>query len=565
MSQPEHHRAIIALMLIFFLLAPACSQPSPNHPVSPASGISLPNPTQVVRDSSLVEGTQPLAVETPGLSPTPAPSLWLASYLPDPLRNTISLPEGLALVSQPEGASLRLEVGDQNAVSHWVFALVAPFPTIIDSIPFEEILGAWQGKPSSTFSEHPLLVDGMTAGVLTAFWGAPALQAIKILPTNQLVDEAWGTRPSWAIVPFESLEPRWKVLEVDGQSPVRKGFDASAYPLTVPFSLNGDLGLQSFVRPLSLMVPASNREETRMTTLVMTGVTALVRGTSNTMYSHGVNYPAEDIVDLLRTADITHISNEVPFAESCPAYNPQQNDLTFCTYPGYIGLMEYIGTDVVELTGDHFIDWGPEATLYTLDLYKQRGWAYYGGGANLADGSKPAKLEHNGNKIAFLGCNAKRGGYATASATNPGAVPCDMDQMQQQVRQLRAEGFLPIVTFQHQEYYSYQVAPEYRPDFTRMADAGAVIVQGSQAHQPQNFEFSTNGLIHYGLGNLFFDQYNFLPETNDAFIDRHIFYDGRYISTELLTIRFVDLARSRPMTPEERQAFLKIIFKASGW
>jgi poly-gamma-glutamate capsule biosynthesis protein CapA/YwtB (metallophosphatase superfamily) len=35
-----------------------------------------------------------------------------------------------------------------------------------------------------------------------------------------------------------------------------------------------------------------------------------------------------------------------------------------------------------------------------------------------------------------------------------------------------------------------------------------VIVSGSQAHQPHGFEFYNGSLIHYGLGNLFFDQYN---------------------------------------------------------
>ncbi len=555
-------RAFFVLFSIVILFASGCSRPAAQSG-SPATRVAGPDPTL-----TLPPVVTPAETQTPAqasLAPTDAPSLWLAPYLPEMLRKSVTLPTGLALSTTPEGASLRLEAGDQNPVSHWIFALVAPFPTITDTVRFEEVLGAWQGKPSISFAGQPLLVDENTSGALSVLWGAPAPGAVKILPASMLVDEAWKLRPSWAIVPFELLEPRWKVLEVDGQSPIHKGFDASAYPLSVPISLDGDLNLQTFVRPLSLMVPASNREEARMTTVVMTGVTALVRGTANTMYSHGINYPAEDIVDLLRSADITHISNEVPFAQDCPMYNPQQDDLRFCTNPAYIGLLEYVGTDVVELTGDHFIDWGPEATLYTLDLYKERGWAYYGGGANLQDGSKPAKLEHNGNKIAFIGCNAKRGGYATASDTNPGAVACDLEKMGQQIRDLRAEGFLPIATFQHQEYYSYQVAPEYRPDFTSMAEAGAVIVQGSQAHQPQNFEFTSNAFIHYGLGNLFFDQYDFLPETNDAFIDRHVFYNGRYISTELFPIRFVDLARSRPMTPEEKKTILEVLFHASGW
>jgi poly-gamma-glutamate synthesis protein (capsule biosynthesis protein) len=326
--------------------------------------------------------------------------------------------------------------------------------------------------------------------------------------------------------------------------------------------LNGD---PSLVNAVNLGLPASNRDPNLLTTLVMTGVTALVRGTSNTMYFHGVDYPAEVIAPILQDADITHISNEVPFSPDCPLYNNNQDDLRFCTNPKYIGLLEYVGTKIVELTGDHFSDYGPAAMLYTLQLYRDRGWPYYGGGANLEEGRQPAYIIHNGNRLAFIGCNAKRGGYATASATNPGAVPCDLDWMKAEVKTLRDQGYLPIVTYQHQEYYSYKVLPIYRPDFTEMAEAGAVIVSGSQAHQPQNFEFDNGGLIHYGLGNLFFDQVDFAPETKDAFIDRHVFYGGRYISTELVTIRFVDLAKSRLMTPEERAAFLKIIFKASGW
>jgi Xaa-Pro aminopeptidase len=49
-----------------------------------------------------------------------------------------------------------------------------------------------------------------------------------------------------------------------------------------------------------------------------------------------------------------------------------------------------------------------------------------------------------------------------------------------------------------------------RPDFVNLAAAGAVFVQGSQAHQAQGFEFYGDSLIHYGLGNLFFDQYGYL-------------------------------------------------------
>jgi poly-gamma-glutamate synthesis protein (capsule biosynthesis protein) len=98
-----------------------------------------------------------------------------------------------------------------------------------------------------------------------------------------------------------------------------------------------------------------------------------------------------------------------------------------------------------------------------------------------------------------------------------------------------------------------------------MTSAGAVIVSGSQAHQPQAFEFSDGGIVHHGLGNLFFDQLDVSAATRQGFIDLHIFYGGQHISTELVTIYFIDYARARLMTPQERADLLQAVFSASGW
>jgi len=48
-------------------------------------------------------------------------------------------------------------------------------------------------------------------------------------------------------------------------------------------------------------------------------------------------------------------------------------------------------------------------------------------------------------------------------------------------------------------------------------------------------------------------------------IQRHTFYDGRHLSTEILTAMLEDYARPRPMTVEERLVFLEEIFTASDW
>ena len=381
------------------------------------------------------------------------------------------------------------------------------------------------------------------------------------MAAEQILNQSWANGKAWGIVPFETLAPRWKVLMVDGHSPLRKGFDPAAYPLAAPISIAGPEDLAAAYRPA--LIPISNRDPQKITVLAMTGVTALVRATAFAMEQKGVLYPGRDIGEYLLEADLTHISNEVPFAENCPYPNPVQADVRFCSDPRYIKLLESVGTDIVELTGDHFQDWGTQAMHYTLGMYRERGWAYYGGGANLNEARQAITLEHNGNRLAFIGCNAK--GLARAGANQPGAATCGFEFMREQIARLRSEGYMPIATFQHYEYYTYPPQGSQVLDFRQMAQAGAVVVSGSQAHQPQAFNFHAQALIHYGLGNLFFDQYDVSLAARQGFIDRHIFYDGRHISTELLTHLFVDYARARPMTTSERENLLIKVFRASGW
>jgi poly-gamma-glutamate synthesis protein (capsule biosynthesis protein) len=494
-------------------------------------------------------------------------SVWAPPYLSEALG--AALPDALRglFVNEAAAANIRLEVGEEHTVSQWIYALVTPFASTLQGVPGDELLLRWQGESTSAYGNLPLLMDPDTSEMFGALWGPPAVGSIQVMPEEELIDYAWAHPPSLAIVPFEDLEPRWKVLPVDGLSPIQKGFTPENYRLKVPISLNtadGNAERAALIQS-NFEIPASNFDPQKMTVVALTGVTALVRATAFEMEQHGMTYPAQDIRGWLLEADITHISNEVPFAEDCPYPDPVQPDVRFCSRDHTIQLLEDIGTDVVELTGDHFQDWGTEAMFHTLDMYRSRGWLYYGGGTDLFDGRKALLIEKGPNRIAFIGCNAKGGSFAQASDANPGAVPCDMDWMAQEVSRLKQEGCLVIATFQHQEYYMYAPQPDQQRDFRQLAEAGAVIVSGSQAHQPQGMEFLNGSLIHYGLGNLFFDQYTICTACGQGLIDRHIFYDGRYISTELLPIQFVDYARSRPMTLEEANHLLETLFQASGW
>ncbi len=572
----------LVLLLLGSLLLGACA------PVNPSGGnLSNDTPTQGVSQS--VEGVPtvtntpfepepytptPMATDTPVPTPTLVPALWVAEYLPQGILSALALPDTVTQAADQAQALVRLETaregtaGQGGPLARWVYAVVAPFPTITDGVSSGDLKQRWQGGSGGVFGQEPLIMDSDTFQVFSTLWGQPPDGAVKVLPSQELLNSAWNDSPAWGIVPFDQLVPGWKVLQVDGMSPLWKDFNLDAYPLTVNFILDGDPGLAETIRSeaaRAVSLPVLNRDPGKLTTVILTGVTALVRATAETMRRKGVTYPAKDVGPIMREADIAHVSNEVPFAKNCPQPDPWQTTLVFCSRPEYIGLMEEIGTDIVELTGDHFADWGPEAMRYTLEMYRERNWIYYGGGENVEDGRQARLFEHNGNKIAFIGCNAKGGPYATANKTNPGAVKCDWDWMSAEIKRLTQEGYNVITTFQHFEYYTYKAQPNQIKDSQAMAEAGSVIVSGSQAHQPQAFEFYKNGLIHYGLGNLFFDQYHMGLPTSQGFLDRHVFYNGQHISTELIGILFVDFARPRLMTPEEREVLLRSVFTASGW
>ena len=524
--------------------------------------------------TSLPKFSIPLPTSTPPSLPTPtqvaAPAanneqgIWFSPVIPAGL--TKQLLDFTQLKSSPDktAETCSVEPGNQKQAGEWIYALVAPFDTTADDVDKNAFLEKWKNH-TAAFPAQIILVNQESKDFISSVLGDPDPLSIQVIENQQLLENSWKGKDTWAIIPFDQLQPEWKVISISGVSPIHKQFDPGGYELSIPFSLacqnNADLLTKVSASPLS------NRDASSLTTVILTGVTAMVRGTAYAMETKGIDYPATDIMAILKEADITHISNEISYWPNCPQpfNNPGESKLVFCSNPKYNQLLADVGADVIELSGDHFNDWGPEATIYTIDMYKKLGWGYYGGGYNLEDGRKPLLIEHNGNKIAFLGCNAKAPGYGTASATLPGAVHCNFDDMDARIKAVKAQGYIPIVTFQHLEYYSYSISPYLSGDFHNVADAGAAIVSGSQAHQPQGIEFYNGSFLHYGLGNLFFDQYyEGLPE-RQAFMDRYVFYKGKYVSTELITIMFTDLAHSRLMDTSERVDLLNTIFKVSIW
>jgi len=483
---------------------------------------------------------------------------------------------GLVETSSPETAVIRvvLDPGPEAVLrAQWVYAVAAPFPTIPDDISWADLQRYWQGDTAAlaALGNPRLVVAPDVASLLIAKLGNVAGETpLMIAETGQLSEMIWAARPAIGILPFDQLEPRLKVLTLDGQSVLDRALQVETYPLTVQIGLTaqgeGGSRVAAMIEQSGAWL-STNRETSRMTVVVLTGTTALARATAMEMEINGLDFPARNILPFLADADILHTSNESSFTPACPP--PQwEGEPKFCSQPRYFSLLQTIGLDVIELTGNHNNDWGTDAALYSLGLYEQNGLVYYGGGRDLADAVAPRILSApDGTRIAFVGCNSAGPYTAWATEYSAGAAPCgDWSSIRQTITALKTGGLADVViaTLQYQELPQYNPSQQQIADFEALVAAGADIVSGSQAHQPQGFGLPAGGFIHYGVGNLFFDQMDYI-ENRQMFADKYILYEGRLLSVVLFTGMMEDYSQPRPMTAEERSAFLGLIFRASGW
>ncbi|NWF68216.1 MAG: CapA family protein [Chloroflexi bacterium] len=432
---------------------------------------------------------------------------------------------------------------DEPSQARFLLVPAVAFPSLhysIDSAALRSVAGG---------AYDPNLILGFTA------WTALQNVAIAISPDtrvvmdDELLDALWRERTAYTLLPFDDLTTRFRMLRVDEMLPI--DHDLAVYPF-------------------AWQSAAPNYDPARLTRILLSGVTALARNTLTALDQNGLAWAGEAILPYVSRADFFHMSNEVSFAPRCPASDEPVLG-SFCAVDAHFDLFTYLGADIIELTGNHNNDYGYSAYLRTLAMFHDAGMVTIGGGRTLAEARTPYSIEHNGSRIAMLACNWNGPYYALvnedatqAGGVRPGAAYCEMDWLSAIIPQLAAASDVVVVTVQYAEYEQYTPIERQVWHYRQLADLGADIVVGTQAHKPQTFEFYTplnsddEVLLHYGMGNLFFDQ----PFWGNRrfFMDQLLIYTGRLLTVDLFTGIIDDLARPRPMTAEERLNFLQFMF-----
>ena len=424
----------------------------------------------------------------------------------------------------------------------WIGALACPFTTVTDEISADRFYSLLKGNVEDEGEIRKIYLSEDAAGYLDTLM----LEQDPVVIADDKIGEyiTKGDEGTYcAVIPIDAMDPTMKY--------VRVGHPAAPW--------NRDYDPQTDILGVKTEGEGVRKED--FITVLLTGTTALVRTTAYKMYLNGPLYPAEAIHEVFEDSDITHISNEASIWSLCPEPLNTLGRMQFCSNPRSYDFLKFLQPDVIELTGNHLRDYDWKPLKEMLDEFDDRGYLYYGAGRTPEEAAEPVFIDKNSCSFVFLGCNIAGPDHVYVDDKLPGVNKCDFDQMAVEIHEYRDQGLLPIVTLQYYETYSHVPTEMQIADFRRLREAGAVIVSGSQAHYPQTFEPYEDSFIHYGPGNLFFDQDDTpVKGTSKEFLDRYVFYQGRLLQLEVITANLTDYSRPVPMEQEDREALLSEIF-----
>lgn len=364
------------------------------------------------------------------------------------------------------------------------------------------------------------------------------------------------------LIPIDQLNNSIKLLSLNDNYYL-EAFDSGAYfdYLKVTGENSEDVAkVKDLIKELLPTFPSKDT----VLTFAQTGVTALSRG-MNAKYDQvgDGSYFAANIGEYLSSFDLTHTSNEASFANNAPS---AKGSMQICARPAMIDTLTAIGLDIVELTGNHNQDCGDEAAIATIEQYQALGIKTVGGGVSAVAAAEPLLLSEKGTNITMLGYNLSTGGYTLDNT--PGANFYTKEKATADIAAAKARGDFIIVDIQYYECSAYaseteDITCDYANSsagdqvgfFRELIDMGADVVVGTAAHQPQTYELYGDGVIYYGLGNLFFDQV-WWPGTTRSLILVHYFYEGKLLQTQIVPTVYDEALQVSLMDPAAAEAFI---------
>ena len=304
----------------------------------------------------------------------------------------------------------------------------------------------------------------------------------------------------------------------------------------------------------------------QITSYVHTGVTALTRSTGSLLDRISLDKYIYNILPYFKNPDLVHISNEVSFSDSVD-YSTMK--MSFASKLRDFEILKKLNVSLVELTGNHNLDFGSKAYLNTLKWYRDNKIDYFGGGKNKHEASSPLiRILEDGTKIAWIGFNelCPCGECTDRTKLGIGANRFNKDSASKIINRLKYIEHVDyiIACVQFGERDSYQPSESQKKICRELIDFGSDVIIGSQAHQAQEIAIYKGKLIFYGTGNFMFDQIHRIGVRQAFFLECY-FYKGKIIQFKPV-YTFMQLNRiPNVATYDEASAIKKAILRKSNF
>lgn len=329
-------------------------------------------------------------------------------------------------------------------------------------------------------------------------------------PAAELADAVAAAPDTLAMLPASLVEPKVKVLPVDGADPFGNAAARSApYPYVATLDALPD-GWQpwdgSGVRTLMSVGESCPDRGVAYQAITLGKGWDYVFGGGTAAYTAiypnpvgagevGDGFNIVDAVDTgndglvwdtIRAADVTVEDFECPVTN-----NWGVNDgVVFAIDPRTLTYLADGGTDIVTLAANHLHDQGQPGFLETLQHFRDAGIAYAGAGENLDEALTPAVYDANGLRFAVVGWNWVPGPIE-ATPNQPGVAWMTEENIRESVSRARAAADVVICMPQWgYPEYRFEMTPEEHDIQAVMFDAGCDQILGHGAHWAGEIDIS---------------------------------------------------------------------------
>jgi poly-gamma-glutamate synthesis protein (capsule biosynthesis protein) len=269
------------------------------------------------------------------------------------------------------------------------------------------------------------------------------------------------------------------------------------------------------------------------------------------MLAGRVDEPFALVRDEISRADIAFANLESQLSDQ-KGRTVGSSEYVFTGPPQGAEALARAGFDVVSTANNHAWDYGERAMRETLENVRRVRIAAAGTGETLEEAYRPAVVERDGWRVAFL---AVTGIFNSPFETSPArdhVAWADIDRVAPAIRDARAAGAdLVFVSYHGGVEYQAQPTEETRRFARACLDAGADGFIGHHPHVAQGVDWYDGKPIFYSLGNFLFRQFD--PWTDRGLAVRITARDGGGLDVDYLPVavgfqpRFLAGAEGEPL------------------